>query len=124
VTPYLESKLIGTLFGVSYTAPGLWLGLLDAGREVSGANYQRLDIRDKLTKNSPVTNMERFEFQIALSDWGMVDGAAIYDSPKGGNCLWPCELPPQEVTPNRRVVIMPGKLKLSLRKGDIELAVA
>lgn len=119
MTPYLEDKLIGTLFGQPFAVPDLWLGLTDAGVEVSGANYSRLPIKPKLTKKAPVTNTDKLEFPIHMNDWGTVDGAAIYDAPKGGNCLWPCELPLQRAIPGRRIVILPGQLKLSLRKSAL-----
>ena len=114
MTPYLEDRLIGTLFGDPYAAPDLWLGLLDAGTECTGANYSRVRVKDALSRK-PATNTKKIEFPIHMDDWGTLDGAAIYDSPKGGNCLWPISMPLQRATPNRRVVIMPGQLKLALR---------
>lgn len=116
MTPFLEAKLIGTLFGEPWTAKDLWLGLTDAGAEVTGAGYQRQHIKGKLTRSIPPANTQKIEFPLIMGPWGTVDGAAVYDSPQGGNCLWPCELPPQEATPGRRVVVMPGQLRLSLRR--------
>lgn len=115
MTPYLEEKLMGTLFGEPYAAPDLWIGLTDAGVECTGANYSRVRLKDSLSRK-PATNTKKIEFPISMGDWGTVDGAGIYDSPRGGNYLWPCAIPLQRVTGSRRVVIMPGQLRLSLRK--------
>ncbi|WP_333674814.1 phage tail fiber protein [Glutamicibacter sp.] len=114
ITPYLEGKWLGTLFGIPYSAPGLWMGLTHASMEISGANYKRVDVKGFLTRNSPITNTDKIAFPISLGPWGDYNGAYVFDAPQGGNALLCGDLPPDEVKPNRRVVIYPGTINLSL----------
>jgi hypothetical protein len=87
---YLDNKLIDHTFGsATYSKPTLYLALTVSGTEVStggGSNYVRKACTFSIAANV-ATLSANVDFDAAGTNWGTIDGAAIYDAVSGGNKL-------------------------------------
>ncbi len=98
---YLESQVLGHLFGAStWTKPtALWLAALTATPEDTGglvevgaAEYARLqsdpsDSNWLLQADGSRINAAALSFAEPTTDWGTVTAIALYDAETGGNLL-------------------------------------
>ena len=87
---YLQNKLVDHAFGSgSFTKPSLYLALTVGGTEVStsGTGYARQSIAPMSITGNIASLTSDHDFPVALTSWGTIDGAAVYDAPTGGNKL-------------------------------------
>jgi hypothetical protein len=89
-SPYTDNQLINHLLGPgSYAKPSLYLGLTVGGIEpatAGGTNYARQPCSFDITTNTASLHAN-VDFPVAGTNWGTIDGAAIYDAASGGNLL-------------------------------------
>lgn len=79
----------------------VWVGLAARdpeppylGSEVVGDGYARIPatLSPEAAPSIYLANLDTIEFNLALSDWGPVSGALIYDAPTDGTLLAFCPL--------------------------------
>lgn len=89
-TAYLDNKVVDHVFGAGTLAkPTLYLALTVGGTEVSntgGTNYIRKVVTFDITAGAASLHADT-DFPVAGTNWGTIDGAAIWDAVSGGNML-------------------------------------
>jgi hypothetical protein len=88
---YLQNKLVDHTFGSgTYSKPSLYLALTVGGVEVStggGSNYARQAVSAMTITGNQAALTSNVDFPVAGTNWGTIDGAALYDAASGGNKL-------------------------------------
>jgi hypothetical protein len=88
---YLQNKLVDHAFGSgTFTKPTLYLALTVDGTEVStsgGTNYARKATAAFTVSSNTASLAADVDFDVAGTDWGTINGVALYDAVSGGNLL-------------------------------------
>ena len=125
-TNYFEAMCLNPLRGIPSTAPAqvyvaLFLTVPDeegVGTEVSGGGYQRQAVTFAEPAQSAdlvtIANTVSITFPTALSPWGTVLAAAIFDSSTVGNMLHYISLPtPKEIVTGTTISFVPNELTVT-----------
>lgn len=64
----------------------LWAGLMVNGQELDAMGYQRQSITFDEAQDGQITNNNQVTFQ-ALEEWGLIDGASLWDARTKGNLI-------------------------------------
>lgn len=108
-------KKIYTHFFINNTC---YVGLLVDGSEVNASEYERQEITFEDPTDDGVKNDEEIRFPIAESDWGTIDGLAIYDSETGGDKMDEVDVTGRKVDENEQPLIPAGGYELEMTSCD------
>jgi len=114
-TTYLEQQVLNHVFrGQTYSAPSaVYVGLFTSSGEVSASEYERQEISFSAPTTtgdgSELKNSSEIRFPIAMSGWGEIISAAVYDSQSGGEILTEAELPQSRLIEENDQLIIPSE---------------